>query len=132
MPELPIEGEAVGFVRSFLRSGALKPLAIGAGVLGGAWAVGNAGGHLLDAFGHALHPSAQTGTIPNGTITPDGKPGADGYFFDPTTGRAYIFGAPPVAANGTDRTTAANLRTAIIAGAVVLALGVAAYALKGD
>jgi hypothetical protein len=130
MPELPIEGEAVGFVRSFLRSGALKPLAIGAGVLGGAWAVGNAGGHLLDAFGHALHPSAQTGTIPNGTITPDGKPGADGYFFDPTTGRAYIFGAPPVAQNGADRTNASNLKTAIIAGALALGLVAVVFILK--
>ncbi|MHB8633023.1 MAG: hypothetical protein ACYDBQ_03515 [Thermoplasmatota archaeon] len=124
MPELPsgiVADEAESFASGFLRSGALKPLAIGAGVVGGGLALGYAGKELLGAFGNALNPPAQTGTIPNGMPPGPGGTGADGYFFDPKTGRTYLFGAPPVAQNGPDRSTESITKTTIIAGVIGLA-----------
>lgn len=106
---------AVGFGRAFRP--AVGPIAVGGAALIGLHGLSGA----LDSWGRVQNPLAQTGTIPYGSPTPNDGQGEAGYFFDPRTGRSFFFGEPPNEGSGPERSDERVTKTALIAGAAVIA-----------
>lgn len=121
MPQLPpnfltsLRRGSVGFGRAMRP--AVGPIAVGGAALIGLHGIGLA----LDSYGRVQNPPAQTGTIPYGSPTPTDKSGQAGFFFDPRTGRTFFFGDPPHEGAGPERSEERVTKTALIAGAAIIA-----------